>query len=213
MPYSASGYEVNGTWIAYKQPVNKMKTIYVISGYSGAGKDTCADYLNMFHGTQTIKFADPGKRALEFMLGCPVGLMDDRIARMDIAPHCGGLSYLQVLIKFWKHRDLVIGDKLFPEQTYEKIVAAESDVCITDMRSMAEMWILNRLYHVDNAKMQLIWVKGGSAMESDQNSYSYLNKLSKTIGQPVTEIDGHGFQSKTDMLRQLNKCFPMPCYP
>lgn len=190
-----------------------MKTVYVISGFSGAGKDTCADYLNMFHGSQTIKFADPGKRALEFMLGCPVGLMDDRIARMDIAPHSGGLSYLQVLIKFWKHRDLVIGDKLFPEQTYAKIVASEKDVCISDMRSSSEMWILNRLYWETDVDMQLIWVKGGIALESDQSSSKYLYDLAKSVGEDVTEIDGNGLQSQTMMLRQLNKCFPMPCYP
>jgi hypothetical protein len=180
-----------------------MKTIYVISGFSGAGKDTCAGYINTFHNAQTIKFADPGKRALEFMLGCPVGLMDDRIARMDIAPHSGGLSYLQVLIKFWKHRDLVIGDQLFPQQTAEKIIAAKSDVCISDMRSQSEMWVLFDIYQTEGYNIVPIWVRGGTALESDGYSLDYVDKLAKMVGADLVEIHGNGYQDAIKMLKQL----------
>ena len=154
--------------------------IYVFSGYSGAGKDTAASVFI----ADNIKFASPGKRALEFIYHLPHGFMDDRIARQQIAPHSDGKTYLQVLIEFWKHRDLLVGDILFGEQTKAEILGSLDsgrDVTVTDMRNRNELSVLFDLYEL-GYEIVPVWIYGGTKLESDVYQDELYRRLCAFVG-------------------------------
>jgi hypothetical protein len=150
-------------------------TIYVIGGFSGAGKDTAASVID----AEVVKFASPGKRALEFIYGLEEGFLDDRSLRLEIAPFSGGKTYLEVLIDFWKHRDLLVGEDLFPRQvkaTIQSVLDTGRNACITDMRSKAEMVTLTEL--ATYYPLYCIWIEGGKELESDRDQKCLVNALS-----------------------------------
>ncbi len=158
--------------------------IYVVMGYSGAGKDTIGDWLAFSENAALVKFAAPGKRALEFMLKVEPGLLDDRVKRLEIAPHCQGRSYLQVLIDFWKHRSLLVGDELFTAQTKQNIsnlLKLGQTVVVTDVRNLDEGKAIKELVHSGLATLTLIWVHRTSAkeLESDVHQLEICDSLDK----------------------------------
>lgn len=166
--------------------MTKNPIIYVFGGFSGSGKDTAASAVDAVN----IKFASPGKRALEYMLRAPEGLLDDRVKRLEIAPHCQGRTYLQVCMDFYHHRDLVIGQDLFGQQTREDILwqlEAGRDVAITDMRSENEVAILIGLMG-KGYKVLPFWIEGGTELSTDHNQKALINKLRHAAGlrQPWT---------------------------
>lgn len=181
----------------------KMKpTILAISGYSGAGKDTVAGLL----GKDVIKFASPGKRALECILGVPVGFLDDRVSRGQIAPDCQGRTYLEVLIDFWEHRDLAIGSDLFPRRVKRLIEAhlsAGYDCAVTDMRSKEEMQVLAQL-NQDGYKVTPLWITGGTELKSDQISYGLFLELTKECGllEPIV-VQNASQNGHADLLKKV----------
>ena len=154
--------------------------IYVFSGYSGAGKDSAASVLT----ANVVKFASPGKRALEFIYHLPSGFMDDRVARQQIAPHSDGKTYLEVLIEFWKHRDLLVGDQLFGEQTKAEILGcllSGRDVTVTDMRNRNELAVLFDLYEL-GYEIVPVWIYGGTKLESDVYQDELYRRLCAFVG-------------------------------
>ena len=154
--------------------------IYVFSGFSGAGKDTAASVFI----ADNVKFANPGKRALEFIYHLPDGFMDDRIARQQIAPFSDGKTYLEVLIEFWKHRDLLVGDQLFGEQTKTEILGClESgrDVTVTDMRNRNELAVLFDLCEL-GYEIVPVWIYGGTKLESDVYQDELYRRLCAFVG-------------------------------
>lgn len=184
----------------------KSQTIYVLSGYSGAGKDTCAEYLQTYsHDTTIIKFAKPGKDALAFMLGVDGELFNDRERRLEVAPNCQGRTYLQVSIDFLKYRDLVVGKDLFPQKVLQTIRNTESDICITDMRSKEELDVLVELHH-EGYTLQPIWIVGGKQLESDLLSKALLESLAQQIGlKECPYIYGNGYQDVAIMFKSLEE--------
>lgn len=183
--------------------------IYVFSGLSGAGKDTVARLMNL----KVIKFAEPGKRALETILGVPEGFLDNRLARKAIAPDCQGRTYLQVLVDFWKYRDLVIGKDLFPQAVNRKILynlGLGLDIGITDMRSREEMRILCDFNYM-GYKVIPTWVIGGECLESDVNSRSLLAELCNGCGYSSPYfIDNSEQKGEQDLLERLNQVYLLP---
>lgn len=147
---------------------NKTMTkpkIYVFSGFSGAGKDTAASVID----AQNVKFSSPGKRTLEFIYQLPVGFMDDRVAREMIAPHSGGKTYLEILVNFWDHRNLLIGDTLYGEQSRVEILdilEGGQNVAITDMRNHNELYILADMCELGYEVIP-VWIEGGESLRSD----------------------------------------------
>ena len=180
------------------------KPIYIFSGWSGAGKDTCGECVTHQLGLPVVKFADPGKRALEFMLKCPVGLMDDRVARLAIAPHCQGRSYLQVLIDFYHHKDAVIGRDLFTRQTLDNVRLHPDGCIITDMRSEDEAEAIADLSR-KGYDVSLIWIGGGEKLSSDTVSSPIFLRLAKATGVIPRYIRGSGLQTKVEMLADVLK--------
>lgn len=167
--------------------VHPKPTIYVFSGYSGAGKDTAASVLE---SAVSVKFASPGKRALEAIYRLPDGFMDDRIARQHIAPYSGGKTYLQVLIDFWRHRDLLVGSELFGQQTKEEMLyylRKKLDICVTDMRNPNELEVVAELYN-QGYPVQPVWIVGGQALESDVYQETLYRQLCALVGSMGTEI-------------------------
>lgn len=155
-------------------------SIIVFSGYSGAGKDTAATAIGAFN----VKFAAPGKRALEFMLRIPPGSLDDREFRQRIAPRCQGRTYLQVLMDFYHHRDLVIGADLFPEQTREVIQSTlhlGKDVAVTDMRKGNELSII-RDFAAAGYPIIPVWIHGGEELSTDKYQVDIYRRLAKLGG-------------------------------
>jgi hypothetical protein len=154
-----------------------MLSIYVIGGYSGAGKDTAAAAIE---NSEVVKFARPAKDALEFIYGLPVGALDDRVKRLEIAPHSGGKTYLEVLVNFWEHRNLLLGGELFPNQVKDRIVETLSrnkHAVITDMRSIEEMEVLRDL--AKSYPLHCLWIGGGEKLKSDVTQKELIDKLSK----------------------------------
>ena len=154
--------------------------IYVFSGFSGAGKDSAASVLS----GQNVKFASPGKRTLEFIYQLPVGFMDDRIARQTIAPHSGGKTYLEVLINFWDHRNLLIGDTLYGQQTRAEILGClelGQDVVITDMRNHNELYILADMCELGYDVIP-VWIEGGKPLKSDVLQEGLYRQLCAFVG-------------------------------
>lgn len=172
--------------------------IYVISGYSGAGKDTVASILKEKHERSSIlKFAAPGKRALEKIYSLPFGALDDREYRLRTAPHSNGRTFLEVLVDFWRHRDLLLGADFFPAQ-----VEAEADYCLkgsipwvvmfTDMRHSNEADVITSLLtKYPDTELVPVWVYRGSAkmLESDRDSYQIMGDLAKRHNSPIRFID------------------------
>jgi hypothetical protein len=151
-------------------------TIYVFSGYSGAGKDTAAAAVP---NSINIKFSAPAKRALEKIYTLPEGFLDDRELRQQIAPHSGMRTYLEVLIDFWKHRDQLVGADFFPQQVKEQALAvlgSGQDVTITDLRNWNESAVLQDLVGLGYT-LRLYWVFGGRPLLSDALSLSLVQNL------------------------------------
>lgn len=181
-----------------------MQTIHVVFGFSGAGKDVTGSYLNGQSKSTIVKFAAPGKRALEGMLRIPVGSLDDRKFRMKTAPHCQGRTYLQVLIDFYKHKALVIGEDLFTQQTVQVIIdalEADRDVIITDLRSWDEYRAIAMLSSL--ADIRLYWVERKSAkmLESDLLQETIYSRL-KEVALSATELDNNG--ERSSLYRQVD---------
>jgi hypothetical protein len=160
-----------------------MPTIYIVMGNSGSGKDTVAALIQAQKPTaEIVKFAAPGKRALEFMLRVPEGLLDDRVVRSKVAPNCQGRTYLEVLIDFWKHRELVIGVELFTSQTMElvqDILDAKKDVIITDCRNLDEGQAIYDLVETEGYQLVVLWVyrPDNIPMSSDVNQVDIFDTL------------------------------------
>lgn len=172
----------------------KTQTIHIVFGYSGSGKDTIGEYICTKTDSVLVKFAAPGKRALEFMMRIPEGSLDDREFRMNIAPNCQGRTYLQVLIDFYKHKALVMGEDLFTQQTVQVILELldqEEDVVITDLRSIDEYKAIVDLSSM--VELKLYWVERRSArmLESDQ-AQELLYRHLKSIATSFTELDNNG---------------------
>lgn len=155
---------------------NQKRNIYVINGFSSAGKDTAA---LAFSDAKTIKFAAPGKRALEFMYGLEPGFLDNRDKRNRVAPFSGGKTYLEVLIQFLKHKDKLVGPDLFPAQVRLEMIKAlaASDITITDMRSPEELRVV--LGFTSFANVVPIWVTGGQELASDSLQRALCWELAK----------------------------------
>ena len=154
--------------------------IYVFSGFSNAGKDSAASVLT----AQNVKFSSPGKRTLEFIYQLPNGFMDNRIARQMIAPHSGGKTYLEVLVNFWDHRNLLIGDTLYGEQTRAEILGwleLGQDVAITDMRNHNELYILADMCDLDYDVIP-VWIEGGKSLKSDVLQEGLYRQLCAFVG-------------------------------
>lgn len=191
-----------------------MKTkqkIYIFSGWSNAGKDTCADWLTFYTSTKKVKFATPGKQALAYMLGVPPDLFEDRDQRLAVAPHCQGRTYLQVLIDFYHHRDLVIGADLFPAQSYKamaKVLYRFQDLAITDMRNVEEVDVLVKLVNSYGAQVIPVWIYGGTCLSSDNASWQLIQELARRTQTDVRSIKGHRIgdtDTKKEMIESLGK--------
>lgn len=151
-------------------------SVYVFMGNSGAGKDTAASVLD---SAKVVKFAAPGKRTIEFIYGLSFGYLDDRDLRLNIAPHSGNRTYLQVLIDFWKHRDIVLGPDLYGKQTQVEIVDCllqGRDVVINDMRNYNELEIIIDVYKL-GYEIRAAWVVGGEKLESDEYQAEIYEQL------------------------------------
>ena len=166
--------------------MNPRPTIYVFAGFSGAGKDTAASVLN----AKVTKFASPGKKALEFIYSLPAGTMDDRVARQQIAPFSGGLTYLEVLIKLWRNRDLLFGDTLFGEQTKAEILGClelGKDVAVTDMRNHNELTVMMDIHELGYDVIP-VWIDGGTMLESDVHQEEIYRRLCAFTGNAGVNI-------------------------
>lgn len=170
-------------------------TIHIVFGFSGAGKDTVGAIIQKASKSTLVKFAAPGKRALEGMLHIPVGSLDDRVFRQQVAPWCQGRTYLQVLIDFYKHKALVIGEDLFTQQTFQVIINtldSNRDVIITDLRSWDEYRAIVELANLYYIKLYWVERKSARMLESDilqESIYQRLKPLSKF---EAVELDNNG---------------------
>lgn len=136
--------------------------LFLVVGNSGSGKDTVADVLPAIN----VKFAAPGKRALEQIYGLTSGFLDDRALRQQVAPHSGGKTYLDVLIDLWEHRSKIIGPDLFPQQVAKKIggyLENSLNVVVTDLRSKEELQVI----YDAGATIVVIQLNGGTPLKSD----------------------------------------------
>lgn len=150
--------------------------IYVFSGKSGAGKDTCAKLIPK---SMNIKFSAPGKRALEAIMELPAGFLDDRVKRQQVAPWCQGRTYLQVLMDFSLHRDKVIGKDFFPRKVMSQIedtILEGYDVCITDIRHYSEGYLIADMNQM-GYEVVPCWVIGGEQLATDKDSFNILMDL------------------------------------
>lgn len=169
-------------------------TVSIVFGYSGAGKDTIGEYICTKRDATIVKFAAPGKRALEFMLRIPEGSLDNRRFREQVAPHCQGRTYLQVLVDFCVHKASVIGEDLFTQQTMvviKDVLTSGKDVVITDLRSYDEYKAIVNL--AEEVSIRLYWVERRSAkmLASDRVQETIYAKL-KQVADSATEIDNNG---------------------
>lgn len=160
----------------------KAPTLFMVMGYSGAGKDTIGDLIKAEIASQTVKFAAPGKRALEFMLQVEEGLLDDREKRIEVAPNCQGRTYLEVLMDFYHHRKLVIGEDLFTSQTVDKLKGFSHDnvdVVVTDCRSTDEGLAIVNLVEHGYFNLVTLWVvrEGAKMLSTDTLQHGIYEDL------------------------------------
>jgi hypothetical protein len=144
----------------------------LITGASGAGKDTIAALL----GLPVVKFSSPAKRAFEVMMDIPYGTMDDREARNQKVPHpvTGGLqyhSYLDVMIRAYHVWDSISPGLSLPQ--VKKEMLKHPIYCVTDMRKEIEMDLIESMYGDGRRPYSpLIHIRAtgrGNVLESDDN--------------------------------------------
>ncbi len=159
--------------------------IYVMSGLSGAGKDTCASLLD----ATNIKFSSLGKRALEKIMDLPEGFLDDRFLRQQVAPDCQGRTYLQVLIDMSLHHQKFLGQDYFPRKIQSQILdclGQGKDVVLTDVRHYSEMLMIADL-NLMGYKVVPCWVLGGTAEPSDKYSLEIMQELCRRLNLTIPE--------------------------
>ena len=163
-------------------------TIWVISGFSGSGKDTAASCIDAIN----VKFSHFGKRFVENLFNLPEGYMDDRVLRLNRAPHCGGKSYLDVLIALWEVQGELLSTGYFPEQSRPLIEQGlvTRDVVITDCRSYRELYII-RDFAAQGHPVYPIWIEGGFCLKSDGLSRGIIVVLAESLNMDIISMPAH----------------------
>lgn len=82
-----------------------MSKVYVVMGYSNAGKDTVYQIMQkaLHYSTVNIKFAAPMKAILEFHYDLPVGFLENRQKRQELVPgHPDEITWGELMIRCFR---------------------------------------------------------------------------------------------------------------
>lgn len=163
-----------------------MNRIYVLTGLSGAGKDTLANALKEFDSDVVqVQWSALMKRTFENWYGIPAFSLDDREFRQTIVP---GLSktYLQVMIDAY-HKWNEIDPRLTIRPTIagvKELLDLGKDIVITDTRKKEEADDLYSLVMLERTEIDLFHVAiggrvGEAALASDDNLEYNRGKLAQ----------------------------------
>lgn len=161
-----------------------MNRIYVLTGLSGAGKDTLAKELIEYdEDVVQVQWSGIAKRTYENWYGIPKGSLDDREFRLQNIPGFDK-SYLQVLIDAYTKWD-EIDPRLTVRPTLRYIHALLDqghDIVITDTRKKEEADDLFNLVMYERPEVCLFHVslegrEGEKKLESDDNLEYNQDKL------------------------------------
>jgi hypothetical protein len=122
-------------------------TFFNVVGYSGAGKDTVASIIQNTVGGEQVKFGYPGKRLFESIYGIPVGLMDDRVRRLELVPGTDH-TYLDSFIFWYQNQGIMFPPNYFLDQVKAKVKAIQyndliANIISTDARTFSEVKYIN----------------------------------------------------------------------
>lgn len=122
--------------------------VFVVMGYSGAGKDTlCQQLLRIIDGVN-LKWSRPMKDMLEAHYNLPLGFLDDRMKRLEPVPnHPDGISWLDLMIRAFHHLpaiDPLICVRKVKQQAIEALKAGK-EVVFTDTRNHTELEVIQEI--------------------------------------------------------------------
>lgn len=151
-----------------------MKNIIVITGESGAGKDTLAKYIiseleQVYLKGVVVKFVEPFKKALSVYLDVPLDYLENREYRTQVIPALG-CSPLDLMV-----RGFHVMPQLHPElglysttRQVERLLSQGNIPIFTDMRNPLEAEFLANLAR-SSVRLSLVKVRreGSTRLSSD----------------------------------------------
>jgi len=157
--------------------------IYVLMGYSGAGKDSL--YKEMIKvGTGTalanIKWSSPMKKTIADIYDIPREWLDNPVKRLQKVPnHPDGITWLDLMIRCFEHFPQI--DPNMMTQKVRREIALWLDngnsVCLTDTRNFAELEVIK--VFAKEYPVVLVWVS--SPRETFRESDRYQRDIFKAI--------------------------------
>jgi hypothetical protein len=159
-----------------------MTTIYVVTGISGAGKDTVSDIIKakfQYYNTRIIKFAQPVKSFLEHVYDLPEGYLNT-LGKYEPCP-LPGMNWNDLLVKWWEFTPR-LDPYMWLRQTraeVDKALKGGANIIFNDVRNLKEVEYLEAL--ALNVPMCVIrvWRPGAIALPSDEHLQEVELRLSR----------------------------------
>lgn len=146
--------------------------VFVLMGYSGAGKDTlCQQLLRIIDGIN-LKWSRPMKDMLEAHYGLPKGFLEDRMKRLEPVPgHPDGISWLDLMIRAFHYIPMVdplIYIRKVRQQALEALEVGQ-EVIFTDTRNYTELEVIQELS--EKYLIVPVWISRSGASPKDSDCY------------------------------------------
>lgn len=121
----------------------RMRTIVLLSGWAGSGKDTVADYLAFHYGFHRIAFGDFLKRDVAKEKGIPLAAFYDRGLKDTVIPGSDNKTPRDLLLQHARKARAVDLD-VYARQAVTEILALDPSIpiVISDWRYQRELQFL-----------------------------------------------------------------------
>ena len=150
--------------------------VLVITGVSGAGKDTMASRIAQIMDTKNIKFSQPMKEMMSYAYGVDISQFEDKQKRFEYVPG-ENFTYSDIMIRCF-HTFPNIDSKMMIRKTKEVINnhINQTNLVFTDIRNIPEVrviWEISKEYpvihiHINTEK---------EGLTSDKNLHNVLEML------------------------------------
>lgn len=126
----------------------KMRTIVLLSGWAGSGKDTVADYLAFHYGFHRIAFGDYLKRDVAKETGIPLAAFYDRELKDTAISGSGNKTPRDWLLAHARKARAVDLD-VYARQAVTEILALDPSIpiVISDWRYRRELHCIKQYFH------------------------------------------------------------------
>lgn len=163
-----------------------MCNIYVVMGFSDAGKDSVAKAIqNVSKTTSNIKWSSPMKGMIEYAYGLPEGALNDKEFRVKEVPTLPGVTWNDLMIRCFHHFPQIDPKMMIQKvnKQIETVLSNALDIVITDTRNYSELEEIQRFYfkYLYKVKVIPIWVH--SPFETKKESDKYQGNIFYSLSQ------------------------------